>query len=337
MKKILLFASAIGSMWLYSCKGDSKNTEHTTITTPPSVITAKAPVFSADSAYAFVEKQVAFGPRVPNSSAHRKCGDYLIAQLKAYGGSVTAQDFTTTAYDGTKLSARNIIAAFNPQASKRILLAAHWDTRPFADKDTIKVKQPIDGANDGASGVGVLLEVARILATATEKPAVGIDIIFFDVEDYGIPEFAKDGEFPSDPNMYSYYCLGSRYWGQNLHKPGYSAYYGILLDMTGGKNATFYKEQTSMEVAPSIMNKVWEIGQALGYGQYFQNIPVSGIIDDHVLVSNYTKIPMIDIIAMSRDGYFGDYHHTHADNMDIIDKNTLKAVGQTVLQTIYQE
>jgi len=335
---VLFFATA--GLLLLSCDRTARQegqTETPGSTTSESVLTTKAPDFSGDSAYFFVEKQVAFGPRVPNSAAHRNCGDYLIAMLKQYGGEVTVQEFTATAYDRTPLQARNIIAAFNPKATKRILLAAHWDTRHVADKDSTRTRQPIDGANDGASGVGVLLEVARVLSSASQKPTVGIDIILFDVEDYGIPEFEDRSKYVSPENNAEFYCLGSQYWGKNPHKPGYSAYYGILLDMVGGKNSTFYKEGSSVKYASGIVDKVWTIAQALGYSQYFRNEQAPEIIDDHVYINEYARIPCIDIIDFGLNSNFGAYHHTHADDMSIIDRTTLKAVGQTVLQTVYQE
>ena len=207
----------------------------------------------------------------------------------------------------------------------------------MADKDSSRTKQPIDGANDGASGVGVLLEVARIVSSGNPKPAVGVDIILFDVEDYGIPEFDDRSKYVNAENNAEFYCLGSQHWGKNPHKPGYSAYYGILLDMVGAKNATFFKEQSSVEYASGILDKVWNVAQALGYGQYFRSEQSPAVTDDHTFVNTYAKIPMIDIIDFSRQGSFGHYHHTHKDNMDIIDKNTLKAVGQTVVQVVWQE
>lgn len=337
MKKILFF---IATGWfLFACDrtNQQESTNQTETTTTESVITAKAPEFSGDSAYTFVKKQVSFGPRVPNTPAHRKCGDYLIATLKKYGAEVTVQEFSAIAYNKTSLAARNIIASINPKATKRIVLASHWDSRHVADKDSVNSRQPIDGANDGASGVGILLEVARVLSTANPKPSVGIDIILFDAEDYGIPEFEDRTKFMSAESNVEYYCLGSQHWGKTMHKPGYSAYFGILLDMAGSKNAVFNREGSSLRYAASIGDKVWNIGQALGYGQYFRSAAAPEIIDDHVYMNEYARIPTIDIIDFSVTGEFGKYHHTHADNMDIIDKNTLKAVGQTVLQVLYQE
>jgi Zn-dependent M28 family amino/carboxypeptidase len=273
---------------------------------------------------------------VPNTKPHRQCGDYLIETLKKYGADVTVQAFEATAYNGTKLQGRNIIGSYFPNAGKRILLAAHWDTRHVADKDSTRKNDPIDGANDGASGVGILMEIARTLNTVSNKPNVGVDIIFFDLEDYGIPEFEDHSQFPQDKQ---YYCLGSQYWGKNLHEPGYSAYFGILLDMVGAKNSRFYKEETSLQYASSILDRVWAIGNYLGYGAYFINERGPGLTDDHTFINEYARIPTIDIIDYDYSGvdFFGNYHHTHADNMSIIDRNTLKAVGQTVLQTVYEE
>jgi glutaminyl-peptide cyclotransferase len=292
-----------------------------------------APAFNADSAYAFVDKQVKFGPRVPNTSAHLKGGDWMVKKLKEYGFEVIEQNFKPITFDGKNLNARNIIGSYNPAATKRILLAAHWDSRPFADKDSEKKEQAIDGANDGASGVGVLLEVARTIHTATQKPNIGVDIIFFDAEDWG----EKDDMQPVQGK--EYWCLGSQYWASNLHKPNYSAYFGILLDMVGAKGATFPKEEQSVQFAGSLNSQIWNIAGRLGYGQYFIQEEGGGITDDHVFVNKVARIPMVDILhqEVNSNRTFGAYHHTHGDNMSIIDKNTLKAVGQTVVQVLYQE
>lgn len=292
-----------------------------------------SPDFNSDSAYHFADKQVAFGPRVPNSEAHKACGDYLVAELERFGATVTQQKADLKAFDGTILHARNIIGAFSPEKTDRILLFAHWDTRPFSDKDPDEKNYhtPVQGANDGASGVGVLLEVARILQEKT--PDLGVDIIFFDAEDYGAPAFAHD--IPSGEG----WCLGSEYWSKNPHVPGYKARFGILLDMVGAPDATFYKEAISRQYAQGIVEKVWSTARDLGYGRYFVDKNGGGITDDHVPVNENRGIPSIDIIQydLSTDSGFGWYHHTTKDDMNNISKETLKAVGQTVLEVVYKE
>ncbi len=299
---------------------------------------ATVPSFHRDSAYHFIQQQVAFGPRVPNTDPHKLCGEFLAEKLSSYGARVIEQEFMEQAYDGSRLNLKNIIGSYNPDARKRILLAAHWDSRPYADKDIDGRYEPIEGANDGASGVGVLLEIARILSR-NEKPKIGIDIIFFDGEDYGEHE---DVENPPLKNglVKIWWCLGSQYWAENPHVNNYSAYYGILLDMVGSENATFYKEGGSMQFAPKVVRKVWNTARSLGYSNYFVNINSPGIMDDHIFVNRDAKIPMIDIVEYDPNSptyYFGSYHHTKHDNLSIINRQTLQAVGETVLYTIYNE
>ena len=288
------------------------------------------PAFDADSAWVFVENQVKFGPRVPNSEAHVACGNYLTSELKRFGAQVYEQEATLTAYNGTQLKAKNIIGSFNPENSKRVLLFAHWDSRPYADhdKDPANHKKPIDGADDGASGVGVLLEMARQFSI--KSPAIGIDIIFFDAEDYGTPEFVK--EYKENT-----WCLGAQFWAKNPHVKGYKADFGILLDMVGAKNASFFKEATSMRYAPQIVELVWSTARDLGYGKFFINAEGGAITDDHQYVILGRNIPCIDIIYTDpeSDNGFGPHWHTQNDTMDNIDRETLKAVGQTVLQVVY--
>lgn len=300
--------------------------------------TITIPSFNSDSAYTFIQKQVDFGPRVPNTQEHRSCGDYLIAKLQSYGAVVQVQEFKEQAYNGTILNLRNIIASFNPKAKKRVILAAHWDTRPFSDKDYERRDDPPDGANDGGSGVGVLLETARVLSI-NDLPKAGIDIVLFDGEDYGEHQDLENSPMKNG-RMQIWWCLGSQYWALHLHKPNYSAYYGILLDMVGARKARFYREGGSMQFAPKVVKKVWNTARILGYSNYFVNINSPGIMDDHIFVNRDAKIPMIAIVEydpMSPTYYFGPYHHTHQDNMSIISKQTLQAVGETLLYTIYNE
>ncbi|GAB3268206.1 M28 family peptidase [Larkinella harenae] len=330
-KLIFFFFGLAVVIAVSSCKSKKQDQQEESQATEVKMVTA--PSFNADSAYAYIEKQVSFGPRVPNTDAHRRCGDYLIATLKALGCEVTVQEFSATTYDNLKLNARNIIGSINPQATKRILLASHWDSRPFADQDSVARNKPVMGANDGASGVGVLLEMARTIQQAAAKPDVGIDLIFFDAEDWGNSELARNDE-------YSGFCLGSRHWAANKHKPGYTAYYGVLLDMVGAKGATFLKEGYSMQYAPTVVNTIWETASRMGYNQFFVDTGQSGpaITDDHLPVNRVAKIPMIDIIHLNvGSGSFFEDWHTTGDGMDNIDRGTLKAVGQVLLQTLYNE
>lgn len=321
---------------LGGCKTKPKDQ---TETQTDKIALVKAPAFNADSAYTYIEQQVAMGPRVTNTPAHQRAGDYMIAKLKQYGFTVTVQAFTPTAWDGTKLKARNIIGSLNPQATKRILLTTHWDSRPFADQDSVAANhtRPVPAANDGASGVGVLLELARTIQQSSQKPTVGIDIIFFDAEDWGNGEKAMGDKEAASGNVdYLGFGLGSRYWAKNLHKPGYSAYFGVLLDMVGAKGATFMKEGYSMEYAPAVVNTIWQTASQLGYSQFFVDQRGGEITDDHIAPTLIAKIPMIDIIHLQTAGFFPGWHTTY-DDMSYIDRGTLKAVGQTLVQTLYNE
>lgn len=322
MLYILLAAAMI------SCS-QSKNTSPETAEVPQTKQTS-APVFNADSAWLYVDTQVKFGPRVPNTEAHVACGNYLAGELKRFGAKVYEQEATLTAYNNAQLRSKNIIGSYNPDNTKRILLFAHWDSRPYSDHDPDPANhmKAIDGADDGASGVGVLLEIARQFSA--KAPSVGVDIIFFDAEDYGTPEFEQ--EYKPDT-----WCLGAQFWAKNPHVKGYNADFGILLDMVGAKGATFFKEQTSLHFAPNIVEEVWSTARNLGYGKFFINAPGGPIIDDHQYVISGRNIPCIDIInndPESKTG-FGAYWHTQNDTMDNIDRETLKAVGQTVLEVVY--
>jgi hypothetical protein len=323
--RILLISTLVLLFW--SCGGDKINDR---IEEP--VIYRTAPEFNPDSAYVFIQKQVDFGPRVPNTEGHRKTREWLLEKFESYGLEVKTQDFQARTYDNLTWDLSNIIVSYNPSAKKRILLAAHWDTRRIADKDTERIDKPIDGANDGGSGVGVLLEVARVIASAEDKLEIGVDFILFDGEDDGEPEYSN-----ARHSSQIWWCLGSQHWSKNPHQPGYSAYYGILVDLVGAKGARFYREGYSMRYAKNIVNKVWNFASELGYSDFFIARDAPEIIDDHVFVNRDAKIPMINIVEFSPDYGFGHYHHTHLDNMDIIDRRTLKAVGQTVLFTLFQE
>ena len=291
----------------------------------------EVPLFNEDSAYVYVKKQVEFGPRVVSSPGWKKCADWLEKEFKKYTPNVIIQEAPVTTYDKKNHIAKNIIASFNTEKNNRIVLFAHWDTRHVADYDSINPTSPILGANDGGSGVGVLLEIARQINNT--KPKIGIDIILFDAEDYGQPE---NSDFPITKDSW---CLGSQYWSKYPHKKNYYARYGILLDMVGAENATFTYEQTSVYFAKNILDKVWKTAHNLGYGNYFLFQETKQILDDHYYVNTIASIPTIDIIEYdaSTATNFNKHWHTHQDDMRNINKKTLKAVGQTLLEIIYNE
>lgn len=286
-----------------------------------------APSFNEDSAFVFVQKQCEFGPRTMNSKAHDKCGDYLVATFKKYGATVTEQFADVKAFDGTVLKNRNIIASYNVDNGARILVCSHWDSRPWADADPDEKnhKTPVMGANDGASGVAVMLELARQIQQKNIN--VGIDFICLDAEDYG-----TDNDEDS-------WALGAQYWAANPHVAGYKARYGILLDMVGGQGARFMQEGFSLEYARSVVNKVWNAADEAGYSSVFPRKQGGYITDDHGPINKIANIPTIDIIPYyeGTSCSFGPTWHTINDDVEHIDKSTLKAVGQTMMLVIYNE
>ncbi|MBO7277333.1 MAG: M28 family peptidase [Bacteroidales bacterium] len=312
---------------LSSCK---KSTEENQTTQLPDYTKVEIPTFNADSAYSYVKAQCDFGPRIPMSKAAQLCGDYLIDFMKKYADTVYVQNFNSSLWDGTKVEGRNIIASFNPESSERVVLAAHWDSRTWADEDPNEEnhKKAIDGANDGASGVGVLMEIARVFRQ--KQNTQGVDIIFFDLEDQGTPSWAE-----SDVEDQSDWCLGSQYWSKTPHYPFYTANYGILLDMVGYKNLRFTKEGLSMHYAPYIMNKVWDIAAAKNYSNIFINEKTYPIMDDHHWVNLNARIPMIDIVQNDSNSSFFPFWHTMQDNMENISKESLRIVGEVCLITIF--
>lgn len=291
------------------------------------------PDFNADSAYIYLQEQCDFGPRTMNSTAHDKCEKWIIQKFEQYGCKVTTQKATLNGYDGTPLRSTNIMASYNPEATTRIMFCAHWDCRPWADNDPDSTNwhKPIIAANDAASGVGVMIELARILKGSGLE--LGVDFVCFDAEDYGTPQWFE-GEDPGDT-----WALGAQYFANNLPE-GYAPRYGILLDMVGGVGAKFYREGMSMQYAPAIVKKVWNAARQVGYGSYFPKADGGMITDDHIPVNQTANIPCIDVIPYYPDcaqSSFGSTWHTIADNMDNIDKNTLKAVGQTMVQVLFTE
>ena len=344
---IHLFVSSCLLLSLTGCKGTKNSTTDNSNNTMQPV----GPAFSADSAMLFCQQQCDFGPRTMNSSAHEQCGAWIAQKFRQYGLDVTEQRATLTGYDGTPLRCTNIIASYRPELTERVMLCAHWDSRPWADNDPDPANhhKPVMAANDGASGVAVMLEIARLItslpveadsvgqATDSLKSGlkVGVDFICFDAEDWGTPQWEKEREGSGDT-----WALGSHYWSEHPHQAGYSPRYGILLDMVGGQGARFYRELVSLSYASKVVNKVWHAAEAIGFGTFFPNDKGGGITDDHLPVNQKAKIPCIDIIPHYPDcdeSSFGPTWHTVSDDMQHLDKNTLQAVGQTLIQVLFSE
>ncbi len=326
-RKIFTLTSILAAAALVSsCGGGSKPLPQGQADVP-----AELPkvTFSADSAYSYVAAQAAFGPRVPETEAHAKCVDYLTGKLRQFGAEVTVQEAEGSDYEGRPLRVRNIIGAYRADRVKRVLLCAHYDSRPWADHDENKSlrDKPISGANDGASGVGVLLEIARQLQAKT--PTVGVDIIFFDAEDGGTPDHKPVDEYRQDT-----WCIGSQLWAAG---PGRDAAhrYGILLDMVGDSSAVFPIEQFSKRKAPEVVDKIWTIAERMGHGDIFTRGEGSYITDDHYYLNKLTNVPTVDIIHYE-DGFCKTWH-TQDDTIEHISSATLGAVGEVVLTVIYAE
>ena len=310
-----------GMLFLSACtsnpgKGSAAYAEEAAST---STTDKKNNTFNSDSAYAYMKRQVEFGPRVPNTEAHRLTGEWLEAELQRHGARTISQKADIKAFDGTVLKSRNIMGRFNENNPERILLLAHWDSRPWADQDPdpSKRKLPVDGANDGASGTGLLLEIARLLGRSDSGK--GVDILFVDAEDWG-----NDGDEDS-------WALGTRYFIENPPVENYLPQYAILLDMVGGTDAVFCREYFSERSAPGLAAEIWSTAADLGYGDIFLNRMGSAVTDDHVqLIAN--GIPAIDIIEYhpGQEGGFNPRWHTTSDNMEGISKQTLEAVGNVI-------
>jgi len=305
--------------------------------------------FNADSAYAFCAAQCAFGPRTMNSEAHERCLQWIQQKFQDYGCQVTLQQADLRGYDGTILKSTNIIArqpsAISRQPSSRILVCAHWDSRPWADNDpdSANWRKPVMAANDGASGVAVMLELARLLQQH-DSARVAVDFVCFDAEDWGVPQWSDEVDADS-------WALGAQHWAASYasapvpaastageSQPSYD--YAILLDMVGGQGAKFYHEYYSLQYARPVVEKVWQAASAAGYGSFFPSKDGGGVTDDHIPVNEKAHIPCIDIINHYPDceqSSFGPTWHTVNDDMQHLDKNTLQAVGQTLVQLIYSD
>lgn len=324
----LITAAAVISGTGCSVKSDKTDAKSATVSRQ-----VKSPAtFNRDSAYFFIRQQIAFGPRVSGTEGNRLCRDYIVSELKRHGaGNVSVQTGEVTAFTGEKLPIGNIMASYSPDKPDRILLLAHYDTRPWADSDMMEENRikPVLGANDGASGVAVLLEIARQLNKC--KPPVGVDLLFVDAEDYG----QASGFSTHD----STWCLGTQYWIENMpYAPDSLPRYAILFDMVGGIDAKFHREYFSDEDASKLVDKVWAMAQNSGFGDRFINQKGGAVVDDHIFL-NKAGIPTIDIIESKNasTGTFAPTWHTVNDNLGNIDPSSLHAVGQTVLNLLHNE
>ena len=305
-RTLLLAVGAIVLTELTACGARSDDTARPTAARPP---------FNSDSAMSYVRQQLAFGPRVPGTPAARRTGDWIVARLKGTADTVLEQTWTATTTKGTKVPLRNIFARFRPEAPDRVLYLTHWDTRPVADQesDSARKRLPIPGANDGASGVALLLAVADALKKA--PPGFGVDLLFVDGEDYGVWG-------PPDTDV----LLGSTYFAEHLPSPNYKPLFGVLWDMIGDVNLQIYQEVNSVQAAPEVVQRVWDKAKELGYEKYVipeaKNFPIT---DDHVPLIK-AGLRVIDVIDIDFD-----CHHKLCDDIDKVSEKSLAIVGQIAL------
>ena len=294
----------------------------------------KVPQFSAEGAYGLIEKQMSFGPRVPGTPEHKECKEWIISEMTELGATVSTQEFKADFQNLKGIPSANIIAQINPNHQKRILLAAHWDTRSVSEKETdpTEKSKPVPGADDGGSGVGIIIQLAKTIA---KNPIdMGVDFVFFDSEDQG------DSRDSCAKGAKCSWAQGAQYWSKNMKPRGYNPVYGILFDMVGAKNASFYKEGHSRIHAGVQTDKIWTLANRMGYGDFFINQNAFPITDDHRFVNELTNIPMLDILNLKPEipgQTFQKCHHTQCDDLSIIDKRTLKVVGQVATAVLYKE
>lgn len=323
MNKMCLLLLGVALFMQVGCESEETSAAAEKTSESRKEIPLKIPIFPEERAYYYIEQQLALGPRNPNSKGHDEFKDWIIEALKGMDLKVNTQSFRAETFKGEKYTGTNIVGHFNPTIQNRILLAAHWDTRFMADREEGVLRdKPIMGADDGASGVAVLLALAEMLQGSDLN--IGIDFLFLDAEDQG-----EDGG-----NRPESWCQGAQFYAKNLMISSARPQFGILLDMVGAIDAVFLKEEFSMQFAPSIVNQVWSMAQGMGFGHFFQNQVTTAALDDHFFINRYANLPMINIIHKTNKG-FGPHWHTHMDDIDIIDKKTLKAVGQVVTAVLY--
>ena len=274
--------------------------------------------FVGTSSFSYIQSQVAFGPRVPGTPAHEKMGDWLDSLLRQRADTVVVQSWTHLTAAKTKLPLRNFIARFNPAADKRLLLLAHWDSRPVSDSPTSRdLSHAVLGANDGGSGVALLLGVADVLKRT--PPAIGVDLLFVDGEDYG--------DFTKSPNDV---LIGSRYYGAH-QLAGSRPLYAVLFDLVADKDLQIYQEGNSLVGAPEVVELVWDTAKELGYGGYFIASPRHTLIDDHLELQK-AGIRAIDVVDFDYPAW-----HTQYDTIDKVSAASLQVVGDVAVELIRRE
>jgi hypothetical protein len=310
-------------VFLAGCSGGEQRPAPTPSRDPsPPASLASVPEFLGDRAFSSLLGQTAFGPRNPGSSGHQGCLRYLANELRDAGAEVQLQDFTVAGYDGEPLALTNIVASYGAGLTRRILLCAHWDTRPRAEQDENKDRRrfPIIGANDGASGVAVLLELARLFHA--QPPSVGVDLVLFDGEDYG-----QEGDLPR-------YLLGSRHYARTIDRTRLPDF-GILLDMVGDTFLDLPREGNSVRLAPDIVDLVWSTASRLGIREFLDE-PGVEIYDDH-LPLNEAGIKTIDIIDFNYPDPTNRFWHTHQDIPENCSPASLAAVGTVLAHVVYEQ
>jgi glutaminyl-peptide cyclotransferase len=289
--------------------------------------------FAGDQALAYARTQVAFGPRVPGTDGHRRTGDWIVAQMRERADTVIEQRWTHVTQRGDSLPMRNILARFRPDTDQRVLYVAHWDTRPIAEKDrNLGAREvPIPGANDGASGVALLIALGDVLKKT--PPSVGVDLLFVDGEDYGSFD---------DPQQ-SDVLIGSRYFADHLPSPDYRPLFGVVWDMIGDRDLNIYQEGHSVQAAPEVVQRVWQLAKELGYDDHFIPEVMEGITDDHLpLIRKGLRV--IDVIdldygpRLENGGVLpaATYHHTLQDTVDKISARSLQIVGDVATALVTQ-
>jgi hypothetical protein len=278
--------------------------------------------FSGAAAYGHVKTQLDFGARVPGTEAHRRAGDWIVAQMRPLADTVAVQSWSHVTAAGDTLPLRNVLARFRPDAAERVLYVTHWDSRPRSDEaaDERQRQLPVPGANDGASGVALFVALGAALKAA--PPAVGVDLLFVDGEDYG--------DFGANQDV----LIGSTYFADHLPTPDYAPLYGVLWDMIGDRDLRIPQEMNSVRAAPEVVQRVWATADELGYGGVF--VPETGeaVTDDHLplIKKGLRVIDVIDLDYKSATGV--SHHHTPNDTLDKVSAESLQIVGDVALRLV---